>query len=792
MKLASLCIAAGLAWISGAALPAAAATGDISTVAGGFTGDGASAAEARLNKPLDVCVDGAGNTYIADTGHCRVRKVDAATGAISTVAGNGETGYSGDGGAATDARLNAPSGIRVDGSGNIYIGDTNNNRVRRVDAATGLISTVAGNGETGIFSVGDGGPATSGNLSSPVGVAVDSVGNLYIAEQGGGRVRRVDAKTGVISALAGDVSAFELGDGGPATDASLTQPAGVFVDPAGNVYIADEGHRRVRRVDGATGVITTVAGNGESGDTGDGGPATDAKFRRPTSVFVDSAGTLYISDWFDGRVRKVDPATGILSLVAGDSGRGHSADGQTATDASLTYPRGLCVDAAGDLYIAEDSNGLIRKVDAETGTLSTVAGNVESMAAGDGGSATTAGLYHPSSIFVDGAGNFYIADQLNRRIRKVDAQTGIITTIAGGGAETTDREGGPATEAYLGRPSGVCLDSSGSVYMAEQRQVRKVDGETGTISTAAGRFWSGDSGDGVPATDAQLGSPERVFVDRTDAIYIADWSDNRIRKVDPKSGLISTVAGTGEEGYSGDGGPATEAEFNSPSGVFVRSDGSMFIADKGNARIRKVDATGTITTVAGGADHNFDPPLGDGGPATLAYLSSPAEVFVDGAGSIFILEVGRRRVRKVDSQGIISTVAGNGEIGFNAPGEFHGDGGPATDAALYVNSSVYSTGGGIFIDGRGDLYIADRGNHRIRKVEGVAAPTDLWEPAATAKTPDFDGSGTVDFPDFVEFARNFNTSEGDPGFDARFDLDGDGKVSFPDFVAFATAFGKAA
>ncbi|MDP6775468.1 MAG: EF-hand domain-containing protein, partial [Candidatus Latescibacteria bacterium] len=216
------------------------------------------------------------------------------------------------------------------------------------------------------------------------------------------------------------------------------------------------------------------------------------------------------------------------------------------------------------------------------------------------------------------------------------------------------------------------------------------------------------------------------------------------------------------------------------------------IADKGNGRIRKVDTTGTISTVAGGVDAMFDPPLGDGGPATEASLSSPADVFVDGAGAIFILEVGRRRVRKVGSQGIISTVVGAAEIEFNAPGEFYGDGGPASSAALYVNSSVYSSGGGIFIDGEGDLYIADRGNHRIRKVEGVAAPTDLWAEAPTVKTPDFDGSGTVDFPDFVEFARNFNKSEGDVGYDARFDLDGDGKVSFPDFVVFATAFGKAA
>ena len=310
-------------------------------------------------------------------------------------------------------------------------------------------------------------------------------------------------------------------------------------------------------------------------------------------------------------------------------------------------------------------------MDTATGTLSTVAGNVETTSFGDGGLATSAGLYYPSSIAIDGAGNLYIADQLNRRIRKVDAQTLVTTTLAGGGEESTDEEGGPATEAYLGRPSGVCADSSGNVYIAEQRQVRKVDGAAGTISTVAGRLWSGSPDDGVPATDAQLGSPERVFVDRTNTIYVADWSDNRVRKVDPESGVISTVAGTGEEGFSGDGGPAT-------------------------------------------------------------------------------------------------------------------------DAALYVSSSVYSTGGGIFIDGQGDLYIADRGNHRIRRVEGVATPVKLGGESPTAKTPDFDGNGTVDFPDFVEFARNFNASEGDPGFEARFDLDGDGKVGFPDFVVFATAFGKAA
>ena len=217
-----------------------------------------------------MAVDASGNLYIADTGNNRIRKVSA-TGIITTVAGNGSAGYSGDGGPATSAQLDGPEGVAVDGSGNLYIADTCNNRIRKV-SATGIITTVAGNGSAGYS--GDGGPATSAQLSLPAGVAVDGSGNLYIADSGNNRIRKVSA-TGIITTVAGNGSPGYSGDGGPATSAQLNQPAGVAVDASGNLYIADSSNNRIRKVS-ATGIITTVAGNGFDGYSGDGGPATSA------------------------------------------------------------------------------------------------------------------------------------------------------------------------------------------------------------------------------------------------------------------------------------------------------------------------------------------------------------------------------------------------------------------------------------------------------------------------------------------------------------------------------------
>ena len=296
-------------WIFGWAHSAAGATGDIITVAGGGVGDGGMAADARLNIPVGVSMDGLGNLYIADTNNHRIRKVDAETGIITTVAGNGTEGFSGDDGPATEASLKNPFGIFVDIAGNLYIADSNNQRIRKVDASSGIITTVAGDGEFGF--TGDGVPATETSLFWPTGIFVDGLGNLYIAEPSGYRIRKVDASSGIITTVAGDGFHDDAdwrgrfsGDGGPATEASLFWPTGIFVDGAGNLYVADAFNVRIRKVD-VLGIITTVAGNGTSAFSGDGGQATEASFGLTYDVFVDGVGDLYIPDLGNHRIRKV-------------------------------------------------------------------------------------------------------------------------------------------------------------------------------------------------------------------------------------------------------------------------------------------------------------------------------------------------------------------------------------------------------------------------------------------------------------------------------------------------------
>ncbi|MFL6448492.1 MAG: NHL repeat-containing protein [Bryobacteraceae bacterium] len=339
----------------------------------GFSGDGGPATSASLESPIGVAVDGSGNLYIAEWGNNRIRKVSSTTGVITTVAGNGSSEYSGDGGLATDASLNSPNGVTVDGGGNLYIADTENNRIRKVSAETGVITTVAGNGCQYNCDIGDGGPATSASLSVISGVAVDGSGNLYIAEWGNNRIRKVSADTGVITTVAGNGCQYncDIGGGGLATNTALNRPGGVAVDGSGNLYIADTGSDRIRKVSTATGVITTVAGGG---DEGDGGLATDASLNSPNGVAVDGSGNLYIADTWNSRIRKVSASTGVITTLAGNGSYGFSGDGGPATSASLYYPSGVAVDGSGNLYIADTSNSRIRKVSADTGVITTVAG----------------------------------------------------------------------------------------------------------------------------------------------------------------------------------------------------------------------------------------------------------------------------------------------------------------------------------------------------------------------------------------------------------------------------------
>ncbi len=679
----------------------------ISTVAGGPPAPAAQPAlDLTIGFAIAVTADATGNVYFTSADLNSVFKLDA-NGTVTRVAGNTIAGYAGDGGQATSAELNlrvavglaTPGGLAVDRAGYLFIADTGNHRIRRVSPG-GVITTVAGTGKSG-FS-GDGGPAIAAELDWPAGITLDSAGNLFIAERGNNRVRRVSAG-GIITTVAGTgkgvyppVAGPGPGDGGPATSADLVGPAGLAADGNGNLFIADLYNNRVRKVS-PDGIITTVAGNGTaSGFSGDGGPAVAAQISGPIGVAVDGAGNLLVLQLaYGGRVRVVS-ADGTIRTVAGGGTFGLSGDGGPATSAGLANPFAMALDAAGNLYIADTANYRIRKI-SQNGTIATVAGN------GGGGFAAYQG------------------------------PTG---------------DGGPANSARLTSPFGVAADSKGNLLIADtfDHRIRQVSPD-GIVSTVAGTGTAGLSGDGGPAINARLNAPFGLAADGAGNLYFIDANNYRIRKISP-DGTIHTIAGTGKSGFAGDGGPATSAMLGDFSwcntlcgGLAVDAAGNLLIADSSNNRVRKISPDGIITTVAGNGTPGFS---GDGGRATDARFWVPTSVTADRAGNLFIAD-GAGYIRRVSPDGTITTVAGTGA--FTGPS---GDGGPAANARLSAPS-------GVVVDSAGNLFIADPGwnfytgdgayqsccDHRIRKVSpdgtittvagnGVAGFYGDGGPAATA------------------------------------------------------------
>jgi sugar lactone lactonase YvrE len=688
-------------------LPSSAQSGIITTYAGpGLPVDGSLATNQAIDAPSSVAPDGTGGFYVAVSGQHQVYRVTA-DGRMNLIAGNGTPGFSGDAGPATSAQLNYPMGIAADASGNLFIADYNNHRIRKV-TPEGSISTVAGGGTQG-FS-GDGGAAVSAELNYPAGVALDSAGNLFIADSYNYRIRKV-TPGGLIKTVAGNGTAgfsgdYEDSNSKTATSAQLNAPTCVVIDAAGNLFIADTLNRRIREVT-TDEYIHTVAGNGSQGFSGDGGKATSAELSYPVGLALDGAGNLFIADSYNYRIRKMTP-DGVISTVAGNGTPGLSGDGGAATSAQLDWPSGLTVDTADNLFIADYVNRRVRKV-APSGVITTVAGNGTQGFSGDGGQAASARFHLPTAVAVDSMGNLFIADSSNSRVRKV-TPGGVISTVAGNGTPGFSGDGGQATSAQLGEPVGVAMDNGGNLLIADyiNHLVLKVT-PTGVISTIAGNGTPGLSGDGGPATSAQLNGPWSVAVDAAGNVFIADLVNHRIRKV-TVGGVISTVAGTGTMGFSGDGGQATSALLDCPAGVAVDAAGNLFIVDYGNNRVRKVTPGGIISTVAGIGLAGF---RGDGGPATLAQIYGPSSLAIDAAGNLFITDHNNNRIRRITPQGVISTVAGNGTPGFS------GDGGLATSAQLNFPM-------GIAIDATGNMFVADYDNNRIRKVTSQNAGADFF------------------------------------------------------------------
>ena len=661
--LTGLLFVSGSFWPSFAQVPGSAFTVD--TYAGSdYVRDGGPATEALLFEPYDVAVDAAGNLYIADRSNHIIRHV-AANGTISTFAGTGKRGSGQENVPAKEADFTEPGSVMTDAAGNVYFA-TNRNRLHKV-AGDGNVATFAGSGQSGYN--GDGGQGVEASLNGPKGIAIDTAGNVYIADYFNHRVRRVGID-GVITTVAGTGERGYSGDGGQATAAQLNYPWDVAVDDSGNVFIADTSNSRIRRV-APDGLITTVAGNGGTTKTVDG-VATDVGLGYPYGLHSAPDGTLHIGG--SGYLVRVG-TSGMLTVLVSDNG--FAGDGGPAIQASVGWIAGLDVGSDGTVFLADTDNHRIRAIDPD-GNINTVAGM--SHLFGDGGPAQQAVLFAPSGADIDSEGNLYVAEAENRVIRKIDP-SGVITTFAGSGKDGSTGDDGPALAAKFRAPSDVAIGGDGSVFVADSSnfRVRKIFVD-GTISAYAGRGSYGNDGDGGPATEARMRAPSGIAIDSDGNLFIADSSSHVVRRVDP-SGMISTFAGTGVRGFSGDGGPAAEAQLNSPTDVFTDASGNVYITDFGNTRIRRVDAGGVITTIvehngnitsaviepndgflfidanvdkllvawANGNPQSFNTKprgfAGDGGSAQNASFNSPNKLIVAPDGRIFVCDWDNHRVR---------------------------------------------------------------------------------------------------------------------------------------------------
>lgn len=673
--------------------------GDITTVAGigQYFGEGADARTVPF-EPSDVAVGASGSVAIAEPERFVIREVR--DGATHRVAGRGfpappaTQDEIGDGGPAREATINYARGVAVGPDGSVYVADTFNHRVRRVERSSGTIDTVAGSGPIayeGGFA-GDGGPAIAARLDQPNQVGFDGAGNWYLLDAVNARIRKVTTD-GIIRTVAGNGTRGFGGDGGPATSASFDiGPNGdvgaLAVDPAGNLILADSQNQRFRRIDAATGRIATVAGGGTRTD--EGAPAVDSMISADGVAFAPD-GSFYVSDV--SRIRHVRTDGRVFTLF-GTTTPGFSPDGARPPSGQLTGVGRMRVDAARDrLLFVEGGAGRVRAIDLGTRELTTIAG-IGPAAFGENGPAVAAELDAIVGQLAVTAAQELIVTGL-RRLRRLEPD-GTLRTIAGGGF---DPIGGPppAVRPALGTPLdsfGVAAAPDGSIYVAGTFEVGRITPDGVYRRIAGGAY--GYTGDGGPAAQATFDNPSDLALDAAGNLFVADTWNHVIRRIDALSGVITTVAGTYlphppnvlvSNTSTGDGGPATQATMNQPQFIAIDGAGNLYVTDNG---VRRVDAAGVIDTVLGPS------PSCGGGPLAR-----------DVQGRIYVrcFDGG---ILRIDGPGA-TTEVGRVSNSFG----FSGDGGPAAQAEM---RNVY----GMAIDGAGNVYLNDAENRRIRALRGIA------------------------------------------------------------------------
>ena len=641
-----------------------------------------------------LAADKAGNVYVSDRFRHQVYRFGA-DGLVTMIAGTGTRGFSGDGGPGPAAELNTPSDVAVDDAGNLYIADSLNRRVRRV-APDGTIQTVAGNGES--VKSGDGGPATAAGLGGTWPLAVSSDGHLYFYDVTNpnsrlASIRRVNLTSGVIETFAGGVNPFGLGstcknDGVAPTAACFEELNGLAAGPDGALYFGERRLNglttRIRKVSGGT--VSTVAGGNQHGISGDGGPAQAAFFSDVRALCSDLAGSLWLLDHLV--VRKI--SGGRIETVAGAHSGPAIGEGGPLASSQLREIVAVTRDAQGNFCFADQHTHSVYRTAPDLSNLTRVAGTGFPGNGGDNGAAASSPLWDPIDVEADQAGNIYIADTSNGRVRKV-TPNGQMTAVAGSDhPEPFFSEGMPARRADVW-PVNLRLRNSGDLYIftMDNQILRLAPG--GTLHRYAGNGTYGYGGDGGPAVQAQFRNPFGIDFDVEGNGYVADLNNHRIRRI-AANGTVTTVAGTGESGYSGEGGPATAAKLLRPSDVRVDAAGNILFFDAGNHRVRRINRDGTIQTVCGGGT-GFENQWEATGIQMWGESTYPGSLHSDADGVLWVND--NARVMRLDPAQIFRNWVFNAAsfvFGPVAPGEiitFYGeDIGPAT-----LTKAAYSAGG---------------------------------------------------------------------------------------------------
>ncbi len=660
-----------------------------------FPANGAAGVNAPIFTVNSLTTDPNGQVVFADQGNHVVLRVNS-DGTVTVLAGNGLGGFSGDGGPATAASLNRPSDAAMDAAGNLYIYDEFNERIRLV-TPDGIITTIAGNG----FSreTGNGGPAKLANIAQGDRIAVDGAGNIYIAAAC--QIRRITTD-GMINAFAGTGNCAHGADGLAALKTDIyPDGGGMAFDSSGNLYFAEElipGYIRKIATDGT---VSTVAGTSTGTFSAGSAPGLQTSLNLPRSVAVDSAGNVFFAEVNNEVVRRLG-TDGTVSIIAGlgPSHFGLTGDGGPASQATLSFPSGVVIDGQGNLNIADTANFRVRRIKGTV--IDTIVGNGQFRAVPPGTPSAQAFLYGPNNITFDAAGNLLISELSFRKIARINAADDSMQILAGTGVMGYGTGAGGTR--LIGFPRQISTDAQGSVYFADNYAdlIYKITPD-GTLSAIAGTLYQitplgGKNGDGGTALGATFRFPYGVAADPSGVVYVAEVNSNDVRRIGT-DGNITTYAGTGVAGFSGDGGPANAAQLSSPYEIALDGNGNLLICDRGNNRIRKVAPDGTISTVAGTGVAGS---TGDGGPATSAAINGPFAIALDHVGGYYILTDNGGKLRHVDQNGNISTIAGNG-ITVNV-----GDGGPA--GAALIESD------GLAVDSFGNVFMSSFGSDSVRVI----------------------------------------------------------------------------